>query len=159
MTSTIRTIAVLAAALAFAPAPAAAQAVDLQTILTEIRSLRIELLREKIERSEARIAEMQRTIQDVERQRTQGGDTQRSQAQEIADIEQRLAQSAVSGDDRAELETYRNQLMTAGVARVANHISSLTKQEAELRDRLNQEMRARNQLIQTVRALGGEHRM
>lgn len=137
------------------PASACGEQVQLQTLLAEVRSLRIELLQEKIERAQFRIAEIEHNIRIAETERSQASSQQRTQAQELNEIQERLTQPSLATEERTELEAYRQQMMTSAASRLAEQASSLAKREAALRDQLGQEQRQRNQLLENLRSLGG----
>src|SRR5262245_44832388 len=60
-----------------------------QAVLQELRSLRIELLQEKIERADARLAGLQQQLQQAEADRNRVRQMERSQAAELAELRER----------------------------------------------------------------------
>jgi hypothetical protein len=151
---------VLAACILAAPltAPAAAQGAPgepaaWQALVTEIRSLRMELLRDRLERAHTRIAAVQQQLQAAQADRNQIGQQQQSQAKEIEEAQQLLSQPSLTGERREELEAHRTLLMSAGTARLAERASSAEKREAELREQLGREQTAGLQIVAALRQL------
>jgi hypothetical protein len=127
-------------------------------VLSELRSLRIELLEYKLDRAHGRIAEIQQQLKNAEIERNRLTGEERSQAQELLEIQERLSQPSLPPEARGEIEAYRTQLMAAGAARLSERNRSLAAREADLRMQLDREERVRQQLTQTHQSLGARPR-
>jgi hypothetical protein len=126
----------------------------LHAILAEVRNLRIELLQERLERTELRIADVQQKLRAAEAERNQASREQQVHAQEVVEVQQRLAQPSLGDAERAELEAYGTQLTTSAAAKLAEHISSVARRETNLHSQLEREQRVRHQLLESLRSVG-----
>jgi colicin import membrane protein len=126
-----------------------------RTLLEEIRGLRIELLEERIERRDERIAGLERQLAEAQAERQRIAEAQRAQNEEIAEFDQRLASPGLPAEDRAEVERLRSQWTSAAASRVAEQAVSASRRESELRAQLAREQQSRRQLQEALRAMGG----
>jgi hypothetical protein len=129
------------------------EAVQWQSILDELRGLRIQLLLEKIERTNVRMAAIQQQLQIAESDRNAVDDLERSQAEEITESQSQLFQPGLSQEERSEIEKYRLQMMTTGASRLAERRKAVVGREAELRQQLGLQHQERLRLFESLRAL------
>jgi hypothetical protein len=134
------------------PAPACIEPVHWQALMQELRNLRIELLQEKILRTDARIDELQQQLQRAEAERNSMHDLERSQAEEIAEFQSQLSRPGLSPHERAELEKNHFLMRTTGATQLAEHKSAAAAREAELRRQLSIQQQYRVQLMDMLRA-------
>jgi hypothetical protein len=132
------------------------EAAPLQALLSEVRSLRIELLLQKIERTQSGIVELQSQLQRSEADLKHIGQQQHSQSEEIAELQQLLNQPAISQEERSQLEANRSQIMTDGAARLKERASVSARRSSELREQLGRQQRLNQQLLETLRELAGK---
>jgi hypothetical protein len=137
-------------------APGSACSEGVQALLAEIRSLRIELLRERLERTQLRISDLERQVAKAETDRVQADGFERAQITELAELQERLARPGVSPEDRTDLEQYRNQIINAGAPRIAEAAATNARLESELRQRLAHDQRVSRELREQLRASGAD---
>jgi predicted nuclease with TOPRIM domain len=121
----------------------------LQFVGAELRELRREMLQDRLERQQSRVGDLERELEQVRLERQQGEELQRSQAQEMQSLEQRLRDPAVPAEERAQLEAFRAEISTRGPA---VHSTALQK-EAQITDRLRHEQVRLQSLLQLERLL------
>ena len=110
-----------------------------QDILSELRSLRIELLQEKLERAHVRIAEVQQQLESIEAERSRLTQIEQAQSQELAELHERLNQPGLTAEDRAQIDEQRSHFTTAATVRLAERATSIAQRDAALRERLKRE--------------------
>jgi hypothetical protein len=138
-----------------APVSPCADAALWQTLLSELRGLRIELLRERFERTRSRIADLERQLAKAETDRTQADSIERSRVAELAELQERLA-GPVTAEERSELEQYRSQIINAGALRIAEAGATNARLESALREQFQHEQQVGRELREQLRALGAD---
>ena len=98
----------------------------LRIVGSELRELRRELLEDRLERQQIRVRELERESEGIRAERQQAEESQRSQGQELAQVEQQLQSSSVPAEERAQLEAVRNQIASRDPAIVA---AAMTKEQ------------------------------
>lgn len=121
----------------------------------ELRGLRIELLHEKIERANARVAELERQLRTAESDRLRAGQLERSQAEQLAEFQNQLSQRGLTPESRSEIEKQRTQLVTTGAARLADRVAAASRRDGELRDQLGREQQSLQRFVESLRMLEG----
>ncbi len=124
-----------------------------QVLLSEVKSLRIELLQEKVERVHFRIAQLQTELQQAETDRNQVRRQERLQAEEAVELQAALSRPDLTPEERSDVETNRSHLMSTGGARLAERAAAIARRAGELREQLEQQQRLRHQLQETLRTL------
>ena len=109
-------------------------AVLLQFLAAEIRELRRELLEDRIERQQARVQALDRELSQARLDRQQEEEFQRSQNQEMIQVQQRLGDSSLPADERSHLEALRTDLVARQTDRTAS-----TQKEARITDQMQYE--------------------
>ena len=137
------------------PAAACIEPVQWQVMMQELRNLRIELLHERIERTTARIAELQQQLHSAEAARTAVDDLERSQAEEIAEFQARLFEPGLPQQERSEIERHRLEMMTTGSRRLAERKTAAAGRQGELQRQLAIYQQQRLQLLEALRVLEG----
>jgi prefoldin subunit 5 len=137
-----------------APQNADNSAVWLKQLIAEIRELRRDLLEQRVENLEATIGQLESELQQVEADQRRLPGEERAQSHEIAALDEQLAQSTLSPDERAELEASRNELAAGGMKRLRAETLSLTQRSAKLRERLQQSQQQRQKLIERAKEMG-----
>jgi hypothetical protein len=128
-----------------------------QSMMQELRSLRIELLQEKLQRTDALFSSIQRQLEAAEAEQARVRDMENAHAEQLAELAQQLHQPGLSPDNQSEIEKHRS-LVTAAAPRLAEFAAKAARQEAELRDQLRTQQQLRDQLMETLRALMGPAR-
>jgi chromosome segregation ATPase len=124
-----------------------------QALLSEVKSLRIELLQDKIERVQFRIAQLHTELQQAETDRNHIRQQERLQAEEAVELQAALSRPDLTPEERSDVETNRSHLISTGGARLAERASAIARRAGELRGQLEQQQRLSGQLQETLRTL------
>jgi hypothetical protein len=116
----------------------------LQFIATELRELRREFVEDRLERQEMRVRALDRDLRQVRVEHQDGEEVERARSLELVEVDQQLANPALSAEDRAQLENLRNSVTTERTA--------VAQKEAQINDQLRREQ-AR---LESLRALARE---
>jgi hypothetical protein len=128
-----------------------------QSMMQELRSLRIELLQEKLQRTDALLSSIQQQLRAAEAEQARVRDMESAHAEQLAELGQQLLQPGLSPQNQSDIEKHRS-LVTAAAPRLAEFAATAARQEAELRDQLRTQQQLRDQLMDTIRALMGTAR-
>jgi hypothetical protein len=132
--------------------PACIDPAHWQMLMQELRSLRVEMLQDRILRTDARLAELQQQLRQAEAEKAAVNDMERSQADEIAEFEGQLSRPGLSEQERAELEKNRFLLLTTGPTQVAEQKWAAAGREADLQRQIGSHQQYRHQLLEMLRA-------
>jgi hypothetical protein len=80
-------------------------------LATEVRHLRLEILADRIERREARVAGMQREVERLRRAAQLETDAQGGQADELRQLDEQLRDTGLSADQRSAFEELRTSIL------------------------------------------------
>ena len=127
-------------AVAAEPGGAAADHGVMQTVIVELRKVRIEVLDLRIELQERRIPELQREYDALvlERKRIEQEAQMRQEA--LAEMDRQVAAAQLSPEDKAEFEKRRAELGGSSDSPLRTQQELLAKREADIRSRLQQEL-------------------
>jgi len=78
-----------------------------QSMTTELRELRRELLADHIERQEAQVEALEREMRQARAEIQMAEEVQRAQNQELIQVDQRLSDPELSPEERSQLESVR----------------------------------------------------
>ena len=144
----------LTTASAESPSPTCVEPIQWQSMMQELRSLRIELLQEKLQRTDGFLAVLQQQLQAAQADRTRAGQMEQARNEQLAELGQQLLQPGLSPQDLSEIEKQRS-LVISTAPRVAELDAQAGRREAELREQLRVQQEFRHQLTQTLHALMG----
>lgn len=119
--------------------------IDLKQVLLELKALRLEVLQERVEHQETKIALLERELQQTQVEQQRLGTYENSLYLEIAEVDKDLAQST-SVEGRTELENTRIELTGNRMNRLRGKRQASTQREAELTERLRQEQQQLQEL-------------
>jgi chromosome segregation ATPase len=111
----------------------------LQYTAAEVRKLRLEVLSDRLERQQAKIAAAEGEIERMEALRRQSEEQEREVQQQIAAIEQQLRETAPSAENLSQLEAFRAQSRAAGLEVQDSERRRISEREAAARQQLRQE--------------------
>ena len=121
----------------------------LKSVAAELRELRREVLADRIERQEARVQTLEHELDQARATLRTGEEVQRSQDQEMIQLNQRLSDPALPADERSQLESVRAE------ATVASQIdrTAYLQGEAQIVEKLRKERNRLDSLRAAARTL------
>jgi hypothetical protein len=124
-----------------------------QSVLAEIRSLRIEMLQYRLELMAAKVPILERELEQARIEQQVLDEEQRSEAQEISSIDSHLNDVAVEPAEREDLETRRNALVARAPVRFRTGSTLLVQREAQAREELARHQQRMQVLLEQARRL------
>jgi hypothetical protein len=124
-------------------------AAEMKALKTEVFKLKLELQQSKVERLERELQEVRAAKQRTEER---GNEFQR----EMAALDERLSQPIYENEERVELENAKAKLMERGQPRPRAAEQQVSQQESELSQRLAREQEIWEEMVKTARKLGIE---
>ena len=107
----------------------------LQYVASQLLELKRDLANDRIERQEARVQALEREYTQARLEREGGEEIQRTQAQEVAQMDQRLADPSLPAEEREQLQATR----TAASSTDQSYRTALSHKVTELADSLRRE--------------------
>lgn len=121
----------------------------LKFVASELRELRREVLDDRLERQEVRVRALEFQLRQSRTERQDGEEVQRAQNQEVLQLEQQLADPALSPEDRTQLESIRAE----AASREQTDRGLLAQKEAQLTEKLRREQQRLEALRAVARSL------
>jgi len=156
MRKTIIPVIVLVAwagSLVWADEPARREAPDtgawLRFVAEELRELRRELLDDRIEKQTARVRALERELEQARMEHQDGEAVERTQEQEMLQVDQRLADAGLPADERADLEAVRATAATSD----QSYRDLMTRKMTEIGETLRRERLRLESLRASAQAL------
>jgi len=134
------------------------QAQDLTALVrqlaAEVRSLKIDMLKLRLESQQAKLAQLEREIEQ-EQKGKQRLDTQEHEFnQELAGIDERLRETDLEASERAQLELSRARMTQGGPQKFHTQRQQILEQQAEVNQRLANERELWRKLVKQAKELG-----
>jgi hypothetical protein len=124
----------------------------LKQILLELKTLRLEVLQQRLEHQEMKVALLERELQQTQLEQQRLGTFENSLYLEIAEVDKDLAQST-SNDERAELENTKAELTGDRMNRLRGRRQVSGQRESELTERLKRERLQLQELLKKAEKL------
>lgn len=121
----------------------------LKFVAAELRELRREVLADRLERQEVRVGALEFQLRQSRSERQDGEEVQRAQNQELLQLEQQLADPALSPEDRTQLESIRAE----AASREQTDRGLLAQKEAQISEKLRREQQRLDALRAVARSL------
>ena len=125
----------------------------MQSIAIELKKLRLELLEERCERQQTKLAEVEHELELVRNQQRELEEEQNSEAREATEIDSQLGQSGLSSQQREELEARKADLLATGPSRFGSSEVALAQRETQVRERVALEQQHIQFLVQQAQEL------
>lgn len=120
----------------------------LKQLTMELKNLRLELLEQRLESQEENILELERELRQLRAVRGRLEEQERAHSREMAQLDERLAASDFTEEERLELEASKTVLL----AKEPNsEASSIAYREAALHQRLEETHQRREMLLNRLR--------
>jgi len=129
----------------------------LQSLWTELRALRGELLEDRRTVQQAKLWDLEKRLRALQEQQRELDQEQSSRASELAEIETRLQQPDLQQTEREDLEGQKNELSNVAPGSSMTQQNALSQREARVRSLLaeqEQRVQALEQLSQEIKAGG-----
>ena len=129
----------------------------LRFVAAELRTLRREMLDDRVERQETRVRALEKELDQLRLARQDSEEAQSARTRDLIQVDQRLGDSAVPAEERSQLEDLR----TSVAAHAQNEATASTKKEAQINGQLLRERERLESLRNLARALappeGSQH--
>ena len=126
----------------------------LKQLITELASLRSELKQQRLDRQQTIISNLENDIRQVQLERVNLEEQERTQGSEIAELDERLQQANIDPTERASLEAVKAKVMIAVPKRFQAEKAIILSRERELQARLLNEQRLRQALLNENKSEG-----
>ncbi|MEO8663053.1 MAG: hypothetical protein ABI693_31630 [Bryobacteraceae bacterium] len=120
----------------------------LQYVASQLLELRRDIANDRVERQEARVQALERECTQARLERDSGEEIQRTQAQEVVQMDQRLADPSLPAEEREQLQATR----TAASSTDQSYRTALARKVTELGDSLRREQTRLASLRATLQA-------
>jgi len=135
---------------------AANLSVVVKQLAAEMKTLKTEVFKLKLELQQAMMERLERDLQEVrankQRMEERGNEFQR----EMAALDERLSQPIYENEERMELENAKAKLMERGQPKPRAADQQVSQQEAELSQRLAREQEIWQEMVEKAKKLGIE---
>lgn len=131
-------------------------AILLKQLIRELRELKLEVLKQRIENQTIKIAQLERELQRTRGEQQRLEEQAHSLNLTVAEVDKQLTIS-VTEAERAELETARTELSGRALGKLQTRQQAIAQQESELNKQLNQEQQRLSQLQREAKKLGTEN--
>ena len=125
----------------------------LAALTAEVRTLRLELLEQRLAQQDQNISWLQDRRQKLQTDRRALDEREQSTLRELNELNQRLSQPGLDPAERTQLEALRTTAVTSGIADIAAERSFIAQEEAKIDEQLQREERRRRALLDTAERL------
>lgn len=131
-------------------------AAQVRQLAAEVRSLKLEMLKLRFESQQAKLAQVERELEQtqISKRRLEAQETGFNR--ELAEIDERLREPDLEASEQTQLEAAKVKMAQGGQQKLYSQRLRLAQQEAEIKERLAREQERWQELVEQARKLGIE---
>jgi hypothetical protein len=128
----------------------------LQQLSAEVQTLRLELHRLQLEQQQEKLARLEREQRQARESKQRLAERESELNQDLAECERQLGQTALSAEERQQLEAARAEIVGDKLGSLREEQERIAQRETELNQQIEQGQQRLQELLQIDGKLKGE---